>query len=56
MPRLAGQKADYLEQTLSAYKFGERHNDVYGRMRDIAKKLKDNEIRELAGYFAALRP
>jgi cytochrome c553 len=56
VPRLGGQKADYLEQTLSAYKFGQRRNDVYGRMRDIAKKLKDDEIRELARYFAALRP
>lgn len=56
VPRLAGQKADYLEQMLKAYKSGERRNDVYRRMRDVAEKLSDEEMRELGLYFSALRP
>jgi len=50
-PRLAGQKTAYLEQTLLAYKHGERANDVYGRMRLIAGKLSDQEIKLLAEYY-----
>ena len=38
-PRLAGQKAEYLEKTLLAYKNGVRANDIYSRMRFIASKL-----------------
>ena len=51
-PRLAGQKADYLEKTLLAYKSGARANDVYSRMRLISAKLSDKEIRLLAEFYA----
>jgi cytochrome c553 len=51
VPRLSGQKPDYLEKTLLAYKAGTRANDVYGRMRLIAEKLSEAEIRELARYY-----
>lgn len=54
-PRLAGQKAGYLEQILLDYKSGARHNDVYGRMRLIAGKLGDAEIKQLAQYYARLK-
>ncbi|QSA96466.1 cytochrome c [Methylococcus sp. EFPC2] len=54
-PRLAGQKTAYLEQVLLAYKSGERHNDVYGRMRLIAGKLSDREIKQLAEYYGKLK-
>jgi cytochrome c553 len=54
-PRLAGQKADYLEKTLLAYKNGTRTNDVYHRMRLIASKLSDQEIKQLAQYYGKLR-
>ena len=53
-PRLAGQQADYLEKTLLAYKSGARANDIYRRMRLIASKLSDQEIRQLAEYYAKL--
>jgi cytochrome c553 len=51
-PRLAGQKAAYLEQTLQAYKSGARANDIYSRMRLISAKLSDKEIKELAEYYS----
>jgi cytochrome c553 len=51
IPSLAGQHADYFERTLMAYKNGQRHNDIYSRMRLIAKQLKDNEIKALARYY-----
>jgi cytochrome c553 len=51
-PRLSGQKAVYLEKTLLAYKSGARANDIYSRMRLIAGKLSDVEIRMLAEYYS----
>ncbi len=53
-PALAGQKADYLEKTLLAYKSGSRANDIYSRMRLIASKLSDQEIKQLAEYYSKL--
>lgn len=52
IPRLAGQKPAYLSATLQAYKNGQRHNDVYQRMRTLASALSDDEIRRLAEYYA----
>ncbi|SJM89001.1 Cytochrome c4 [Crenothrix polyspora] len=51
IPSLAGQHADYFERTLLAYKNDQRHNDIYSRMRLIAKQLKDDEIKALARYY-----
>ena len=51
-PRLAGQKAEYLEKTLLAYKSGARANDIYSRMRLIGSKLSDQEIKQLAEFYA----
>jgi cytochrome c553 len=53
-PALAGQKASYLEQTLLAYQSGARANDLYQRMRLLAQQLGNDEIRELARYYAGL--
>ncbi|NOT83652.1 MAG: c-type cytochrome [Methylococcaceae bacterium] len=53
IPALAGQQADYLAKTLLAYKNGERHNDIYSRMRLIAGQLSEAEIKELAEYYQA---
>ena len=38
-------------QQMNAYASGARKNDVYGRMRDISKKLTPQEREELARYF-----
>ena len=54
IPALAGQQPDYLAETLRAYKNGTRHNDIYSRMRLIARQLSDREIEELAHYYNQL--
>lgn len=53
-PRLAGQSQAYLRDTLLAYRSGQRHNDIYRRMRAMAERLSAEEIDELAAYYASL--
>ena len=50
-PVIIGQNREYMVQQLNAYAAGSRKNDVYGRMRDIARKLTPEERAELARYF-----
>ena len=38
---------------MTAYREGERANDHYARMRFIAGQLTEEEIVELANYYAA---
>lgn len=49
-PKLAGQHAQYLEAQLKAYKSGERKNPI---MMGQVAKLSDQDIKDLAAYFAA---
>ena len=51
IPALAGQQANYFTRTLLEYKNGQRHNDVYSRMRLIAQQLSEDEIKDLALYY-----
>ncbi len=53
-PALAGQSPEYLARALHEFKSGTRRNDVYSRMRLISARLSDDEITELAAYFAAI--
>ncbi|MGD9888113.1 MAG: cytochrome c [Halothiobacillaceae bacterium] len=53
-PALAGQPPEYFIKTMQEYKNGTRHNDIYARMRLIAKVLTDEEIVQLAHYYAGL--
>ena len=55
IPALAGQHADYFARTLLEYKTGQRHNDVYSRMRLIAQQLSEEEIKELAQYYQQVK-
>jgi len=55
IPALSGQQADYFTRTLLDYKSGQRHNDIYSRMRLIAQQLSDDEIKELAQYYQLLK-
>lgn len=48
-PRLAGQKADYLYESLRSYAAGARPSGI---MQPIAAELTENEQRELAAYYA----
>ena len=55
IPALVGQQANYFTRTLLDYKIGQRHNDVYSRMRLIAQQLSEDEIKELALYYQQLK-
>ena len=50
-PVIAGQNAAYIAAQLHAYKTGQRRNDVYRRMRDIAGRLSDDEISRLSETY-----
>jgi len=52
-PILSEQGDNYLVLQLKSYAAGERRNDVYGRMRSIASKLTEAEIKGLASYYRA---
>ena len=54
-PALAGQQAEYTINTLLEYKNGTRHNDIYSRMRLIAKQLSAEEIKQLGEYYQQLK-
>lgn len=50
-PVLFAQTKEYVAAQLTAYKAGERSNDLYRRMRSIAVKLTDAEIQQLGQYY-----
>ncbi|MGE3474990.1 MAG: cytochrome c [Rhodospirillaceae bacterium] len=52
-PNLTGQYPAYIDTQLKAYAEGKRRNDLYGRMRIIAKKLTPQEMRELSAHYNA---
>lgn len=52
-PRLAGQNAAYLEESLKAYRGGKRHS---GTMQIVAGPLQDDEIQEVSRFYARLQP
>lgn len=49
-PKLAGQHPEYLEKQLTEFKSGKRVNAV---MSGMAASLSDEEMKELAAYFAS---
>lgn len=49
---LAGKKAAYLEEQLRAFKGGERKQEM---MNMMAKSLSDQDIEDLAAYYASLK-
>ncbi|MEF7612529.1 c-type cytochrome [Aquincola sp. MAHUQ-54] len=50
MPRLAGLPADYFAAQMLAFRSGARPATV---MHQISKGYSDEQVRALAGYFAA---
>ena len=52
-PRLAGQGADYLITAVNGYKDGSRKNDL---MRDQVMALRDQDVEDLAAYYASKEP
>lgn len=55
-PSIAGMSTTYFEEAMAAYKSGARPalklKDKKEDMKDIVKKLSDDDIKALAGYFA----
>ena len=51
IPALQNQKRDELATELTLFRSGDRANDVYRVMREIAKQLTDAEIAALADYY-----
>jgi cytochrome c553 len=51
---LAGMPAEYLIRQMAYYKAGTRKDD--SRMTPIAKATSDEDVRQAAEYFAALKP
>jgi len=51
---IAGQPAEYLIRQMAYYKAGTRKDDA--RMGPIAKITSDEDVRQAAEYFAALKP
>jgi cytochrome c553 len=50
-PNLAGQGDVYLVKALKDYRSGVRRNDI---MSLVARNLKDDDIADLAAYYAAI--
>ncbi|MCX7274904.1 MAG: hypothetical protein NTV19_17445 [Burkholderiales bacterium] len=48
VPMIAGQSAKYIENSLQAYKKGERSHPT---MRAIAGSLSDQDMADLAAYY-----
>jgi cytochrome c553 len=51
VPKIAGQSEKYISNALHAYKKGERDHPS---MKGIAWSLKDQDIADLAAYYASL--
>jgi cytochrome c553 len=54
-PRISGQHADYVKQTLTWFRDGTRANDPNGMMRGVAARMTDKEIAAVAQYIQGLK-
>jgi cytochrome c553 len=52
-PKLAGQKAAYIEQQIMAFREGRRYND-HGQMQSIVGEIAQEEVAHIAAYFSSL--
>ncbi len=53
-PRLSGQHADYVKQTLGYFQKQERANDPNGMMRGVAARMTEQEIAAVSQYIQGL--
>lgn len=53
-PALSGQYSTYVEAQLKMFADGSRNNDPNSMMRDIASKMKAEEMKAVAAYIAGL--
>lgn len=52
-PKLAGQKASYIERQVKQFRLGERSNDG-GQMQAISTEVEWSAVPQIAAYFAGL--
>lgn len=53
-PAVSGQHADYVAKQLKDYRSGARNTDPNNMMRDIAGRLRDEDIAAVSQYIAGL--
>jgi len=53
-PKISGQHSDYVKAQLLKFRSDERNNDMNAMMRDVAKKLTDDDIEILSKYVGGL--
>lgn len=53
-PRLSGQNVDYTLTQLKKFKDNSRKDDPNGIMRDIAKRMTDDEMKAVSSYVSGL--
>ncbi len=53
-PALSGQHSDYIIEQLKAFRSGARANDINSIMRDISKRMTDEEIEAVSHYVSGL--
>lgn len=53
-PKISFQHPAYIKAQLESFRSGTRANDMNGMMRDIAKKLTDEDIEVLSKYMGGL--
>ncbi|MBX2806188.1 MAG: cytochrome C [Hyphomicrobiales bacterium] len=54
-PRLAGQRAEYIEKQLEDFLSGDRSNDG-GQMSAIVTEIETGQFKDVAAYFSSLKP
>ncbi|HHP0513211.1 TPA: c-type cytochrome [Vibrio harveyi] len=54
-PNLKGQNEQYIESSIKAYKAGQRTGGLAPVMRAQANLLSDEDIANLAAYYASLK-
>jgi cytochrome c553 len=54
-PTLTDQHQEYLQAQLEKFAKGERHNDIYHRMRSVAVRLTPQEMELVAVYYSGVR-
>lgn len=56
VPRIAGRSPSYLVRQMADMKYGHRKGKALGEMKDIAPKLSDADILNVAAYVASRSP
>jgi cytochrome c553 len=51
-PWIEGMPRDYLVQQLQAFRSGERRNDSQAQMRNVVRTMSDQEMAEVAAFYA----